>query len=435
MIPILVLTNEECDHIRHSKNNRTYNNRIRKILRTISNGSFYEFLDNFVESDQLIQCNWCNSFKSFKSFNFKIVSNILYLDDIEYHSDANICARKDTYITKNCKYKVLNPNSAEFVEKSRNFNSRESAIEYIHTRNKTPFYANNHDNLLDYSKWQRRDAERLGEEKYRKMIDKIVLHNSKDYVVLKYGIEEWERRCKSRDTMSLNHIKEKYGDNFEEYEKRIQSIRVDLDSLILKYGELEGKERYRRYTERLSTSKKKFLEKTTANERSFLYDTNSVNRFKRKYGEKWEEYYKKHRKMLNVKTSKASKESMKFYNLLLDKMKNIDVKYYIGYGDNKEWYINDGIHFRTYDFCIPELKIIIEFHGSLWHYNPNFTYSELPFGMSIEKHKENDLIKQNLAESKGFNYYVVFDTDDYMFKCDEMFDIINHQYNRKENKV
>ena len=79
-----------------------------------------------------------------------------------------------------------------------------------------------------------------------------------------------------------------------------------------------------------------------------------------------------------------------------------------------------------------DLKIIIEYHGSIWHFNPNFKYKgTLPFGMNIENHKKSDEYKKNLAIEKGFDYFVVFDTDDKDLKAIELANIIIEKFNNK----
>lgn len=95
------------------------------------------------------------------------------------------------------------------------------------------------------------------------------------------------------------------------------------------------------------------------------------------------------------------------------------MNYYIGVDGNKEYFIydNENKKFNLYDFTLRELNIIIEFHGSLWHFNPNYEYPEtLPFNLSLEENKKNDIYKETLANKHGFEYYVVFDTDNYVAK-------------------
>ena len=56
--------------------------------------------------------------------------------------------------TSDCPGKRLNPNSVEFVSKTEGL-SEEEALRLIHTRNKSPFYLENHKTKHDYQKTQR----------------------------------------------------------------------------------------------------------------------------------------------------------------------------------------------------------------------------------------------------------------------------------------
>lgn len=68
--------------------------------------------------------------------------------------------------------------------------------------------------------------------------------------------------------------------------------------------------------------------------------------------------------------------------------------------------------YRMYDYCIPELKLIIEYHGDYWHGNP-------------KKYKPSDLIRKKCAldlwnedyqktlaaNSRGYEVVVVWEHD------------------------
>lgn len=159
--------------------------------------------------------------------------------------------------------------------------------------------------------------------------------------------------------------------------------------------------------------------------------------FERVYGEEWEKHYKARHKNIQTKASRQSEESLRFFELLIDEIQGVNLKYYIGAGDSKEYFIydNKAKKFNTFDFAISELNIIVEFHGSLWHFNPNYEYKDtLPFGMTLEENKRKDDYKKDLAISKGFDYYVVFDTDEYPQKQKELGQIIMRKYGEFKNE-
>lgn len=129
----------------------------------------------------------------------------------------------------------------------------------------------------------------------------------------------------------------------------------------------------------------------------------------------------------------ASKESLKFFEKLIDKISHLNLHYFIGVENNSEYFIYDSINSRLnfYDFCIKKLNIIIEFHGSIWHYNPNYSYNkELPFGITTKENKAKDIYKKALAEFHNFEYYVVFDTDNYDELSDKLSSIIETKLNQ-----
>jgi len=69
------------------------------------------------------------------------------------------------------------------------------------------------------------------------------------------------------------------------------------------------------------------------------------------------------------------------------------------YWKDNEYSIFDEFKIRRYDFTVPKLNLIIEYNGSMWHYNPNFEYPEdfkSPFNnLTLEELKENDEHKKN----------------------------------------
>ena len=70
---------------------------------------------------------------------------------------------------------------------------------------------------------------------------------------------------------------------------------------------------------------------------------------------------------------------------------------------------------QEYDFVCLKRKIVIEFHGDIWHGNPMmFTENDTPNPYNELTSKElwnKDLIKQKAIEKMGFKYYVVWEKD------------------------
>jgi hypothetical protein len=142
-----------------------------------------------------------------------------------------------------------------------------------------------------------------------------------------------------------------------------------------------------------------------------------------------EEIIEEHRKIMsnssktNINTldnlRKGSKEADDFfrylYNNILKKYISEDLIYTESFGKKKEWFCNDGNNIYFYDFCIPELDLVIEYHGV--HVHPKdkncddwkHAYSKED-SLSVWN---KDQYKKNLIANKfGFTNYFCLYSDD-----------------------
>jgi hypothetical protein len=118
-----------------------------------------------------------------------------------------------------------------------------------------------------------------------------------------------------------------------------------------------------------------------------------------------------------VPFGKASKRSLIFFDRLIAELYNESIitldDYHIGVGDKTEYLIRDSItnKVRMYDFCIPRLKIIVEFNGLCFHCDPDtLDISDNPFELNPMEVYARDLYKRQLAERNGFEVlYVIED--------------------------
>lgn len=355
------ISDEQIKHIEESTNKKTLFRRFRSISH-ISNPKLAQYIQDNCDTSNVKKCGFCGSVSNIIDYDLKFVNNRIFLDNIKYSNQKLICSRKDTDVTKNCRNHTLNNNSTEFVRFSLGLSTDEESLEYIHKRNSTPFYACNHESVEKYKESQRRDEKYYGsEEKYKTILGKIGANTSKAGLIKRHGKAKAYQICKSRDSTSTKHFKNKYGDS-------------------------------------------------------------------------WEEHYYERLEKITVGFGKTSKASICFFNKLLDKISHLNLKYNLGIDDNSEWFIYDKENKKInwYDFCIKELNIIIEYHGSLWHYNPNYEYrGNLPFGMTVEQNIERDMYKRELAVYNGFKYFVVFDTDDHEQKTNELAKIIEGLANER----
>lgn len=164
-----------------------------------------------------------------------------------------------------------------------------------------------------------------------------------------------------------------------------------LDTLIAKYGETEGFERWKAKTEKW----KKTMDSKSDSEKIRILEAKT--RFSKRY----------------------SKNSVKFFNDLISsvliKYPEFKEKCYFG---ESEYFIkyDKGIYF--YDFCILSLNLIIEFNGIRFHPKPNLTEEEkLKWICPISKRnylqvKTRDEKKEILAKKMGFHFYIIWEDED-----------------------
>jgi hypothetical protein len=123
----------------------------------------------------------------------------------------------------------------------------------------------------------------------------------------------------------------------------------------------------------------------------------------------------------NNTRGRASKESLKLFLPIMENIRDLNLKVYVGHEQNREWYLCDKLNKcpRFYDFCIPELKLIIEYHGEKYHPNPQLLDEDkwqswrTPYtGKTADEVHEIDQLKHTLALEHGFEYHVVWSTSD-----------------------
>lgn len=116
---------------------------------------------------------------------------------------------------------------------------------------------------------------------------------------------------------------------------------------------------------------------------------------------------------------KASKQSLKFFKPLMDYLDENKIEYYVGDENHNEWFIAKGAdYFYSYDFCIPSMKIIIEYNGEHIHPNPNMSkanwqkWKHCWTKESADVCRAKDQYKIDIAKEKGFNVIEVFESEE-----------------------
>jgi hypothetical protein len=139
-----------------------------------------DLLQSLIPDNQKKYCAWCGKECAKIAFSFKHIDDTtIDFDKVFHDTELNIC------YSASCDYKKLNPNSVEFISKSRNLSASE-ALEFLHNRNASPFYAKNHLNKDDYVRYQSARYSSLSKEKQLEVSQKIRKQLSKSEMIKKY---------------------------------------------------------------------------------------------------------------------------------------------------------------------------------------------------------------------------------------------------------
>ena len=250
------------------------------------------------------------------------------------------------------------------------------------------------------------------EEDSLKKVKEYQKENSNKFVK---KILENPEKYTHRTQTQLNYWIEK-GYNENDAKQKLKQIQ-DTTSLKFynkKYGEEDGLIRYNKrvldvaYT----SSRKYYIDKYGEEEGNNLYNIILQKRI--------------------VPICKASKESFYFLKDIFKYLRRngIDKKdIYWGVGHSNEWFINTGSSIFFYDFTIPKLNIIIEYHGIMFHPNPdknlNKDWKCLYSGLSYDIVLKKDILKKQIAIDKGYEYIEVYSDDNLPFKLTEIINKIN----------
>jgi len=116
---------------------------------------------------------------------------------------------------------------------------------------------------------------------------------------------------------------------------------------------------------------------------------------------------------------KASKESLIIFEPLIRWCLSEGIDYddiYLGVDGKREYFIQTNKKIYFYDFCIRSKKIIIEFHGTSFHANPNdenVNEWRHPFtGETAKINLHNTNIKNKKAIQKGFSLIEIWSNED-----------------------
>ena len=133
-------------------------------------------------------------------------------------------------------------------------------------------------------------------------------------------------------------------------------------------------------------------------------------------------------------STRSSKAALAFFksvdSLLLAHNITVQAKYDDKESNNHEFRIRDeNMRWHCYDYTIKELNIIIEYHGEHCHPKKEqlgTDWRNLFTNETAEEAYVRDLRKQQLAESKGYEYHVIWHGEDANAKNQKIIDIFNN---------
>jgi hypothetical protein len=214
-----------------------------------------------------------------------------------------------------------------------------------------------------------------------------------------YSLEDaLEKRKDSQDTYSLKKIIKKYG---EEIGKEIYKTRCEktgekntLKYHIEKYGEEIGKEKY--------------LQKYT-----------------------------------NTRLHRSSKQAYRFFIPLYKFLRKNgfnkeDIFWAIG--KSKEYFLNKENKIYFYDFTIPKLNIIFEYHGIKFHPNPSWdknkwdNWKTIYSDITVEEAYKKDKNKKQCALNENFDYIEVYSDEDLKTKRISFIKILQEKLIKQNGK-
>jgi hypothetical protein len=174
--------------------------------------------------------------------------------------------------------------------------------------------------------------------------------------------------------------------------------------------------------------------------RSRYFSLNTLEGFTSRHGDKSGEkkyfaYIEKYKKsMLNNLSSRksagyVSKEGKVFFIRLYKILRKMGLQrseIYFGIDGSREFFIRDNSKIinqgRFVDFCIPKLKLCIEYNGTFWHARDRNEWKNpfIDFEQSIMKDEKLKL----LCEDRGFDLVVVWSDEDKNSSIDKIRKIV-----------
>jgi len=367
------------------------------------------------------KCPFCGSDSKYEiSYLIDRPKKVLDILGIEYIIKGGMINYHCKSGKNNCSGSRLNSNSIEYISKAFKI-SKEKARAYIIDRNKSPFYAKNHDSKEDYKKFQTRNLDWYiskygdyeGRSRYQNFKDKVSNGNTKESIITNHGIDSYNDMIRRKKVCTIEHFISKYGEElgkskFDEYKK---SLGLTRDNYIKKFGKDSWDKRAEiiKYKKSLEFYIQKLGQEEGRKDFRTLRESYSFNKEKyiEKYGEeKWIERYK------NFNLNFYSKEASVFLNKLLGMLIDLELPLNNIKMERDEFFLWDTEYRRIYFYdlyfeCFSK-KIIVEYDNEFWHpknENDTSAWDKLKIDHKFTKSEkiEYDERKRMFAKYKGYD--------------------------------
>lgn len=195
-------------------------------------------------------CGFCDDKIFGDKFIYTINEDVIRVTDCVITHDLNYCKQRG------CPGKRYNGNSTQFIMKSRNMTESE-AIEFLHSRNSTPFYRVNHKSDEDYKNYQNTFFNMSNEDRHS-LISKQNYARSLDGFIHRYGEVDGKIKYKEYNQskgLTIEFWNRSYGEQWElKRNEWIDKVKQTEGNFIKRYGEERGKIEYTDYRERVFQS-------------------------------------------------------------------------------------------------------------------------------------------------------------------------------------
>ena len=286
-------------------------------------------------------------------------------------------------------------------------------------------------------------GEAAGTRIFKERIDRLSLNVSLEGFIQRHGIEigtilydEFVKGIKKQNT--LEGFIERYGEESGkiEYAKtsKLKSKSQTLSGYIERYGKIEGPLRFEK-------RQQKYVESC------FNKSEEEILSIRKSKGKSFKELCDKHGKLRaieiiqsrinNYKFAKASKQSLRifipFYKFLRKRgVSRNDI--FLGVNGSSEFYIKEKDRaFVLFDFTVKSKRIIIEFHGIMFHpknqHDPNWKC--LYSNESADEKYKKDALKKEIAGRAGFTVITIWSDVDHKINLE----FIKKEYEKNTNNI